>query len=94
MISLGILIGEYVFWYGMMNKMSKTMTWEEYSDELKVRLDDKTAELAKVKQQLAIAEKKYARALWWLNEIVNNHRFTPISTAEKAIKELEKWKNI
>ena len=30
--------------------MSKDMTWEEYADELK-------AELAKVKQQLAIAEK-------------------------------------
>lgn len=62
--------------------MSKEMTWEEYADELK-------AELAKVKKQLAIAEQRYAKAKWWLNEIVKNHRFTPISTAEKALKGLE-----
>ena len=61
--------------------MSKTLSWEEYADELK-------AELAKVKNQLAIAEQRYAKAKWWLNEIVTNHRFTPISTAEKAIKDL------
>ena len=35
--------------------MIKTLSWEEYSDELKVRLDDKTAECDKLKQQLAIA---------------------------------------
>ena len=29
------------------------------------------------------------KAIWWLNEIVENHRFTPISTAEKALKELK-----
>jgi hypothetical protein len=34
-------------------------------------------------------EKQYNRAKWWLNEIVKNHRFTPISTAEKALKDLE-----
>lgn len=34
-------------------------------------------------------EKQYDRAKWWLNEIVKNHRFTPISTAEKALKDLE-----
>lgn len=47
------------------------------------------AELAKVKKQLATVEQQYAKAKWWLNEIVNNHRFTPISTAEMAIKDLE-----
>lgn len=31
----------------------------------------------------------YARAKWWITEIVKNHRFTPISTAEKALKDLE-----
>lgn len=31
----------------------------------------------------------YARAKWWLNEIVSNHRFTPVSTAEMAIKDLK-----
>lgn len=34
-------------------------------------------------------EKQYDRAKWWLNEIVKNHRFTPISTAEKALKDLK-----
>ena len=33
-------------------------------------------------------EKQYDRAKWWLNEIVKNHRYTPISTAEKALKDL------
>jgi hypothetical protein len=28
-------------------------------------------------------------AKWWLNEIVKNHRFTPISTAEKALKQIK-----
>ena len=35
-------------------------------------------------------EEKYNRAIWWLKEIVNNHRFTPISTAEKALEELDR----
>ena len=35
-------------------------------------------------------EEKYDRAKWWLKEIVSNHRFTPISTAEMALKELDK----
>lgn len=28
------------------------------------------------------------KAKWWLNEIVENHRCTPISTAEMALKEI------
>ena len=40
-------------------------------------------------KELEKAERLYARAKWWLNEIVSNHRFTPVSTAEMAIKELE-----
>lgn len=34
-------------------------------------------------------EKENERLKWWLREIVNNHRFTPISTAEKALKEFD-----
>ena len=40
-------------------------------------------------KELEKAERLYARAKWWLNEIVSNHRFTPVSTAEMAIKDLE-----
>lgn len=44
-------------------------------------------------QALIDTKKKLDRAIWWLNEIVENHRFTPISTAEKALKELNKKEN-
>ena len=32
---------------------------------------------------------KAERAIWWLKEIVENHRYTPITTAEMALKELD-----
>ena len=35
----------------------------------------------------------YLRAKWWLNEIVNNYRFTPISTAEQALFDLNGLEN-
>lgn len=40
-------------------------------------------------ETLAEKCKQLEKAKWWLNEIVENHRFTPISTAEKALKELK-----
>lgn len=46
------------------------------------------AENDTLKDKIERLEKRYDRAKWWLNEIVNNHRFTPISTAEKALKDL------
>lgn len=48
--------------------------------------DQLEAERVKIKY----LEEKYNRAIWWLKEIVNNHRFTPISTAEKALEELDR----
>lgn len=39
-------------------------------------------------QMIKTLQKKLNRAEWWLHEIVENHRFTPISTAEMALKEL------
>lgn len=42
--------------------------------------------------QLIRTRKALDKAIWWLNEIVENHRFTPISTAEKALKELKEEK--
>ncbi len=35
----------------------------------------------------------YARAKWWITEIESNHRFTPILTAEMAIKDLNKMES-
>lgn len=51
-------------------------------EELNKWLDLKSEYIGKL-------EKENERLKWWLREIVNNHRFTPISTAEKALKELD-----
>ena len=39
-------------------------------------------------QELIRTRKALDRAKWWLHEIVENHRYTPISTAEMALKEV------
>lgn len=56
-----------------------------YNDEPSGRTETLVQALEKIER----LEKQYDRAKWWLNEIVKNHRFTPISTAEKALKDLE-----
>lgn len=56
-----------------------------YNDEPSGRTDTLIQALEKIER----LEKQYDRAKWWLNEIVKNHRFTPISTAEKALKDLK-----
>ena len=47
-------------------------------------LDDMLA----LEAELERTRKALDKAKWWLNEIVENHRFTPISTAEMALKEI------
>lgn len=39
-------------------------------------------------QELIRTRKVLDKAKWWLNEIVESHRCTPISTAEMALKEI------
>lgn len=39
-------------------------------------------------EQYRRTRKALDKAKWWLNEIVENHRYTPISTAEMALKEI------
>lgn len=56
-----------------------------YNDEPSGRSETLVQALEKIER----LEKQYDRAKWWLNEIVKNHRYTPISTAEKALKDLE-----
>jgi len=56
-----------------------------YNDEPSGRSETLVQALEKIER----LEKQYDRAIWWLNEIVKNHRFTPISTAEKALKDLK-----
>lgn len=60
-----------------------------YNDEPSGRVDTLAMALDKCER----LERQYDRAKWWLNEIVKNHRFTPISTAEKALKDLEELEN-
>lgn len=43
---------------------------------------------SEMEQELIRTRKALDRAKWWLHEIVENHRFTPISTAEMALKEI------
>ncbi len=50
--------------------------------ELKDQLEAK-------EQMIKNLTKKLNRAEWWLHEIVENHRLTPISTAEMALKEIK-----
>jgi hypothetical protein len=47
-------------------------------------LDD----LLALETELNRTRKALDRAKWWLHEIVENHRYTPISTAEMALKEI------
>ena len=39
-------------------------------------------------QELIRTRKALDKAKWWLKEIVESHRYTPISTAEIALKEI------
>ena len=45
-------------------------------------------------QALIHTKKQLDRAKWWLKEIVKNHRYTPITTAEMALKELDDENNV
>ncbi len=51
-------------------------------------ISDLRDQLEAKEQMIKNLTKKLSRAEWWLHEIVENHRFTPISTAEMALKEL------
>ena len=59
----------------------------EYED-CECELDDCAASVP-VWEVLRRTKKQLDRAKWWLKEIVENHRHTPITTAEMALKELD-----
>ena len=54
------------------------------------RMDKEFAEeeYKRLQDELDRTRKALDKAKWWLNEIVESHRFTPISTAEIALKEI------
>lgn len=53
----------------------------EYENKLKDKIKELETELERTRKALD-------KAKWWLNEIVESHRYTPISTAEMALKEI------
>lgn len=44
--------------------------------------------LIATRNDLERIRKALDKAKWWLKEIVESHRYTPISTAEMALKEI------
>lgn len=46
-------------------------------------------EIKRLQDELEHTRKALDKAIWWLNEIVENHRCTPISTAEMALTEIK-----
>lgn len=80
------VLADYKNWQEAITRYFANKT-DELSEIANMELRDQLeAERVKVKK----LEEKYNRAIWWLKEIVNNHRFTPISTAEKALEELDR----
>ena len=78
---------------------------EKQIDELQMKLEPEKCEPAEniytktcrmdkefAEEELDRTRKALDKAIWWLNEIVKNHRFTPISTAEKALAEINEIK--
>lgn len=65
------------------------MTDIKSQDDLNKPETHSTEVLLSTIEELGRVTKLYARAKWWLNEIVENHRFTPITTAEMALKDLK-----
>lgn len=65
---------------------------DPYTEQRKMpSLTEKDAAMERVfnlRQELERTRKALDKAKWWLNEIVENHRCTPISTAEMALKEI------
>lgn len=51
-------------------------------------VDDIVNDYERLQNELDRTRKALDKAKWWLNEIVENHRYTPISTAEMALKEI------
>ena len=49
---------------------------------------DLSDKIGKLETELERTRKALDGAKWWLHEIVESHRYTPISTAEMALKEI------
>ena len=59
-----------------------------FTKSMRIEKEFAEDECKRLQQELTKTKQALDKAIWWLNEIVENHRFTPISTAEKALKEI------
>lgn len=64
------------------------MDSKEYSDLVGERYVNRWCYVDELIKENDRTRKVLDRAKWWLHEIVENHRYTPISTAEMALKEI------
>lgn len=64
------------------------MDSKEYSDLVGERYVNRWCYVDELIKENKRIRKALDRAKWWLHEIVENHRYTPISTAEMALKEI------
>ena len=64
-------------------------TDNEIIEHLAKEIDRYVEVLIERTKELDRTRKALDKAKWWLNEIVENHRFTPISTAEKALADIK-----
>lgn len=64
------------------------MDSKEYSDLVGERYVNRWCYVDELIKENERTRKALDKAKWWLNEIVESHRCTPISTAEMALKEI------
>lgn len=60
---------------------------EAFAESYQNRLND-CKRIGNLNEELIRTRKVLDKAKWWLHEIVESHRCTPISTAEMALKEI------
>lgn len=61
---------------------------KEYSDLVGERYVNRWCYVDDLIKENDHTRKVLDKAKWWLHEIVESHRYTPISTAEMALKEI------
>lgn len=64
------------------------MDSKEYSDLVGERYVNRWCYVDDLIKVSDSTRKALDKAKWWLHEIVESHRYTPISTAEMALKEI------
>ena len=71
--------------------MTDTGCWAYRADLLALETENKhlSDKIGQLETDLERTRKALDKAKWWLKEIVESHRCTPISTAEMALAEIK-----